>query len=248
MTRWVAGRSATRLLALLERPRHGAELTTLLGVTRQRVHQLVVALSARGLIRLADPTHPTFALALKHDPTRLLPPGQERVLSAFPQTAATTLSKVTLAVKMTADKVATIADSLREAGLIEKTGMATFGDLYRLTAAGSVHWQRSTSARRADPPPPPFRSDRVRTVLAYLESHGPTRTRDVGLGLGISQTSINALMQCLKRKNAVRTQTDARRAPYQLTPEGRDMLAAMQRQPGTPPRHDARGPGGLQAA
>ena len=252
MTRSVAGTSATRLLALLDRPRRGSELTTLLGVTRQRVHQLVVALSALGLIRFADPTYPTFAIALKNDPSILLQPGQERVLSAFPENEATTLSKVTLVVQMTAGKVATIAESLREAGLIEKTGTATYGDLYRLTAAGSGHWQRSTTARRADIPPLPFRSDRVRTVLSYLQSHGPKRTRNIGLALGISQTSINALMQYLKRKNTVRTQTDARHAPYELTPDGREMLAAMQSarecQAGTPPRRDTGGPGNLKAA
>jgi hypothetical protein len=54
----VPGGSAVRLLALLDRPRRGAELTTLLGVTRQRVHQVVVALSVRGLIRSADPNFP----------------------------------------------------------------------------------------------------------------------------------------------------------------------------------------------
>src|SRR4029077_5198082 len=40
------GPAAERLLTLLDRPRRGAELTKLLGVTRQRVHQLAVALSA----------------------------------------------------------------------------------------------------------------------------------------------------------------------------------------------------------
>jgi DNA-binding MarR family transcriptional regulator len=234
VTQLVAGSSAARLLALLDRPRRGAELTTLLGVTRQRVHQLVVALSALGLIRLADPTYPTFAIALKNDPSSLLRPGQERVLSAFPETEATTLSKVTLAVQMTAEKLAAIAESLLEAGLIEKTGRATYGDLYRLTATGSGHWQRSATARRADMPPLPFRSDRVFTVLSLLDSHGPLSTREVGLELGISRTSINALMQYLKRKNAVRTRSVARRALRELTPYGHEMLVAMRRTPSRP--------------
>jgi len=133
---------------------------------------------------------------------------------------------------MYAGKTARIAEALREAGLIEKTGRATYGDLYRLTVAGSAHWQRSTAACHADLPPLPFRSDRVRDVLSHLDSQGPTRTRDVGRALGISQTSMNALMQRLKRKNVVRTQTDARRAPYELTPDGCRILAAMKRQAG----------------
>jgi DNA-binding MarR family transcriptional regulator len=239
MTDVVPGGSACRLLASLDRPRRGAELATLLGVTRQRVHQLVVALSARGLIRSADPNYPTFVVALRDDQSTLLRPDQERVLSAFPGTEATTLSKIAVVTNMYAGKTAEIADALREAGLIEKTGRATYGDLYRLTAAGATHWQRSAAAPHADTPPLPFRSDRVRDVLSYLESQGPTRTRDVGLALGISQTSMNALMQNLKRKNTVRNQTDARRAPYELTPDGHKILAALRRRVGTPPRRES---------
>jgi DNA-binding MarR family transcriptional regulator len=227
---FVPGTSATRLLALLDRPRRGAELTTLLGVTRQRVHQVVVALAARGLVRLGDPNFPTFVIALKEDSSILLRQEQERVLSAFPETAATTLSKITLVTQMHRGEVDVIAESLRKAGLIEKVGTATYGDLYQLTTAGSTHWQRSATARHAEPPPPPFRSDRVRDVLSYLEMQGPTRTRDVGHRLGIPQPSINALMQHLKRKNAVRTQGNLPHAPHELTPDGRGMLAAMKRQ------------------
>jgi DNA-binding MarR family transcriptional regulator len=215
---------------LLDRPRRGAELTTLLGVTRQRVHQVVVALAARGLVRLGDPNFAIFAIALKDDSSILLRQEQERVLSAFPETAATTLSKITLVTQMHRGEADVIAESLRKAGLIEKFGTATYGDLYQLTTAGSTHWQRSATARHAEPPPPPFRSDRVRDVLSYLEMQGPTRTRDVGHRLGIPQPSINALMQHLKRKNAVRTQGNLRHAPHELTPDGRGMLAAMKRQ------------------
>jgi DNA-binding IclR family transcriptional regulator len=221
------GPSATRLLELLDRPRRGADLATMLGVTRQRIDQLVVALSAFGLIRSADPSSPIFVVARRDDPSILLRADQERALSAFPDTEATTLSKIAVAVNMPAAKVASIAELLRAAGLIEQTGTGTYGDLYRLTTEGSMHWQRSAATRRADTPPLPFRSDRVRAVLTCLESRGPIRTRDVGQGLGISPTSINALMQYLKRRNTVRTHTDARHAPYELTPDGRKMLAAM---------------------
>src|SRR5208283_2008671 len=127
-----------------------------------------VALSALGRIRSADPNYPTFVIARMDDPLTLLRPEQERVLSAFPGTEATTLSKIAVVTNMYGGKAARIAESLREAGLIEKTGRATYGDLYRLTAAGSTHWQRSAAARHADMPPPPFRSDRVRDVLSHL--------------------------------------------------------------------------------
>ena len=227
-TKLVPGASAGRLLALLDqRPRRGAELAALLGVTRQRVHQLVVSLFASGLVRSADPASPAFAIALKNDPTVLLRRDQERVLSAFAGTEATTPSKIGAVVHMVIGKVTIIAQSLRDQGLIERVGLTAYGDLYRLTVAGSAHWQRSAIARRADAPPLPFRSDRVRAVLSCLQNEGPIRTRDVGLGLGIPQPSINALMQYHKRKNAVHTQTDARHAPYELTPNGREMLAAM---------------------
>ena len=228
------GSSATRLLALLEQPRHGSELPALLGVTAKRIYQLVITLSAYGLIRSADPRFPVFVLARKDDPSILLRPDQERVLSAFPSGQATTLAKIALLTHMSRGKTTTVADALCQAGLIEKTQATTFGDLYRLTAMGSAHWQRSATAPRADiaSQPLPFRSDRVRDVLSHLASHGPTRTRDIGLGLAIPQTSINALMQYLKRKNVVRTQSSARIAPYELTQDGRDMLAAMRRQAG----------------
>ena len=114
-------------------------------------------------------------------------------------------------------------------GLIEKTGAATYGDLYQPTAAGLAHWQRSATARRADIPPPQFRSDRVHDVLSYLDGQGPARTRDIGFELEIPPTSMNALMQYLKRRNAVRTTTEVRPAPYDITPNGREMLTAMKR-------------------
>jgi DNA-binding IclR family transcriptional regulator len=233
VTGLVPGTSAASLLASLDRPRHGAELPALLGVTRQRVHQLVVALSALDLVRSGDPNSVVFAIARKDDPSILLSLDQQRVLSAFPEAQATTLGKVAVAVRRSLCQVATIAETLRAAGLIQHAGTTTFGEQYRLTAAGAAHWQRSGTTRRAKVPvaPPPFRSTRVRDVLSHLANEGPTRTRDIGYRLGIPQISMNALMQYLKRKKAVRTQprTDARYAPYELTPEGCEMLAAMTR-------------------
>ncbi len=227
MEKLVPGPSAARLLALLQRPRRGAELPALLGVTRQRVHQLVAELSALGLIRSADPNFPALVIALRDDPSVLLRQAEDRALSAFPQTEATTLAKVAAAARMPAGRTAALADFLCRLNLIERMSAAASSDLYRLTAAGAAHWQRSATARRAEAPPPPFRSDRVHGVLSCLATQGPTRTRDVAIVLKAPQQSVNALMQYLKRKNAVRPQTDARHAPYILTPDGHDMLSAM---------------------
>jgi DNA-binding MarR family transcriptional regulator len=227
---WPVGPAATRLLALLDRPRHGADLQVLLGVTRERVRQLVVTLFARDLIRAGDAASPGFAIARKQDPSLLLGLDQERVLSAFPETEATTLSKIALEAAKGQTRVAATAESLLALGLIEKTGVATYGDLYRLTPDGAAHWQRAADAPRAALPTLPFRSARVREVLSHLESEGPTRTRDIGYRLDIPQTSINALIQCLKRKGAVRLRSDARHAPHELTQAGREVLARMRRE------------------
>jgi DNA-binding MarR family transcriptional regulator len=223
------GGTAARLLALLDQPRHGAGLGALLGVTRQRVHQLILELLARDLIRSGDPNAPGFVVARKEDPTSLLPEDQERVLSAFPDSGPTTLPKIARVTHMDQRRNTTATEALREAGLIERSDTATLAGLYVLTAAGAAHWQRSATCRQADAPPPPFRSERVRSVLSLLETEGPTRTRDIGRRLDVSQTSINALMQYLRRRCMIRTQADVRRAPYELTPEGCEMLAAMRR-------------------
>lgn len=226
--------SESRLLALLDRPRRATELVPLLGLTRERVRQIIATLLERGFIRSGDPESPTSIIALNHDMSLLLRLEQERLLNRFPDAEATTLSRIVNLGHSSRAKIAAVADSLCEAGLIEQAGLSSHGELYRLTPAGAGHWQRSAKVIRADAPPPPalpVRSDRVRCVLSDVASHEPTRTRDIGQRLGIPQPSINALMQCLKRKHLVRNETDARWAPYVLTSEGRDTLAGMLRNP-----------------
>jgi len=229
--------SEARLLALLDRPRRGTELAPLLGVTRQRVNQMIVTLLEREFIRPADPENRTSIIALRDDPSPLLRLEQERLLSRFPDGEATTLSRIVNLTHTPKEKIASIADSLCKTGLIEKTAVSPLGDLYRLTVEGAGHWQRSVSVIRANAPSPPrlpVRSERIRSVLADLESHGTARTRDIGLRLGLPQPTINALMQYLKRKRMVRTESDARWAPYVLTADGRQTLAVMLRQATSP--------------
>jgi DNA-binding MarR family transcriptional regulator len=223
----VPGSTAARLLALLETPGHRADLPRLLGVTRERVRQLVVSQSAAGRIRGAGSEDPIFALALTDDPVVLLTYAQERVLSAFGEEKPTTLSRLAAVAHRTPAVMAQIADILRDVGLIEKAGRATYGELWRLTPAGRSHWQRSPDVAKAEEPPLMFRSGRIANVLAYLVEQGEARTVEVARALDIPPQSTNALMQYLKRRGIVRVQSDAFRSPYVLTVEGRELLAAM---------------------
>jgi DNA-binding MarR family transcriptional regulator len=225
----VPGSTAARLLALLETPRHRADLPGLLGVTRERVRQLVVSLSAAGRIRGAGSEEPIFALALTGDPVVLLTYAQERVLSAFGEETATTLSRLARVAHRSPAVMAQIADFLRDVGLIEKVGRATYGELWRLTSAGRSHWQRSPDVAEAEPPPLMFRSGRIVNVLAYLVEQGEARTVEVARALDIAPQTMNALMQSLKRRGIVRPRSDAFRSPYVPTGEGRELLAAMTR-------------------
>lgn len=221
------GTSAHRLLALLECPRYGTELAAELGVSHQRVHQLVVRLAALGLIRLGEPDRPLHVLARSNDPSILLGASEETVLSAFPETAGTTIAKIAAASNRSSRDTASAIDLLIEQGLAETAGHSRHGELYRLTPAGRAHWQRRPAARIADLPALPVKSDRVRLVLIYLAQHGPTRTHRIGQALGIPRASVNALMQYLKRKGLVRKASVELNAPHELTGEGRETLEAM---------------------
>jgi len=117
--------SEARLLALLDRPRRATELVPLLGLTRERVSQLIRALLEREFIRSGDPESPTSIVALKQDPSLLLPLEQERLLNRFPEAEATTLSRIVNLGQIPKVKIAAIADSLLEAGLIEQAGLSS---------------------------------------------------------------------------------------------------------------------------
>jgi DNA-binding IclR family transcriptional regulator len=159
----------------------------------------------------------------------LLTYAQERVLSAFGEEKPTTLSRLAAVAHRSPAVMAQIADFLRDVGLIEQAGQATYGELWRLTPAGRSHWQRSPDVAEAEEPPLMYRSGRIANVLAYLAEQGESRTVKVARALDIPLQSTNALMQYLKRRGIVRVQSDAFRSPYVLTNEGRELLAAMTR-------------------
>lgn len=225
--RHAPGSTVERLQEALDRPISGADLVDRLGVTRQRVHQLVVRLHALGRVRLGDLENILHIVARGDDPTLLLTRDEERILSVLPDEAATSAHKLAERTSMSAVRAGHSVCRLCNHGLIEETRSARDRWLYRLTPKGRAHFQRRASAQRADPAPLAVRSDRVRNVLSYLKARREARIRDVRDGLGITQTSMNALMQYLKRKGLVTKSGPELSAPYRLTTEGRGTLQEM---------------------
>ena len=225
--RLVAGSAAERLLDTLDRPMRGVELVECLGVTPQRVHQIIVRLYGQGRVRLGDRGNILHIVARSDDPSLLLTHDEERILSALPDDAATTIPRLAAGARMRSARATNAVDHVYEKGLVEEAGSSRSDTLYRLAAEGRAHIQRRASARRAEPAPLKVRSDRVRNVLSCLDDRGHARIKDVRDALGISQASMNALMQYLKRMGLVKKISCELSAPYELTTEGRDILKEM---------------------
>ena len=225
--RLVAGSAAQRLLDALDRPMRGGELVERLGVTKQRVHELVVRLHAQGRLRLGDRAKVLHVVARGDDRSILLARDEERILSALPDEGATSVAKLAARAHMPAGRISAALARLREKGLVEKAGSRHGRALFRIGPKGRAHFQRRASIRRAEPMPLAVRSDRVRDVLACVGRSGGVRIKDVRDALGIPLPSVNALMQYLKRKRLVRKSDRSLFAPYELSSEGRDTLAEM---------------------
>ena len=86
----VEGSAGEGLLRLLNRPRHGQKLLEHLGISRQRLHQLIVRFHAEGRLRFGDPVFITHILARGDDWSVLLTRREERLLSAIPEGVAAT--------------------------------------------------------------------------------------------------------------------------------------------------------------
>ena len=220
--------SGWRLLALLDRPRRGKEIAEKLGLSPQRVHQLVVKLHARGYLSVADPEHPLWLVMRAGDKTRLLSREEERVLSAVPREYVTDATKIRLAVDMAEDLVEKILESLLAARFVESFEGLRGRQVYRLTLAGLNHPQRALS-RPAEEPRLPVESERVRNVLSAIARAGTLRGRDIAAMLQIPGQSLNALMQYLKRKQMVKKTGEGFYAPYSVTKMGHAALAEMTR-------------------
>jgi Mn-dependent DtxR family transcriptional regulator len=221
--------SGWRLLALLDRPRRGKEIAEKLGLSRQRVHQLVVKLHARGYLSVADPEHPLWMVMRAGDKTRLLSREEQRVLSVVPRDYVTDSTKIRHAVGMAEDVVEKILESLLAARFVGSVEGLRGRQVYRMTLAGLNHPQRAPSARPAEEPRLPVESERVRNVLSAIARAGTLRGRDVAEMLHIPRQSLNALMQYLKRKHMVKKTGRELYAPYSLTDTGRMALAEMTR-------------------
>jgi len=223
------GSTAARLLAMVKRPMRGNELVERLGVSRQRVHQLVVRLHALGKVRLGDSGSPLHIVARSGVPVVFLGRTEERVMSALPNDVETSASKVAVAAGISSKQAGEALLELCRKNLVQEAGIERRQTVYRLTKAGRRHFQRNPSARHARPLPLEVRSDRVRQVLSHLAKRKRARSVEIAEALSLPKQSLNALMQYLKRKGLVANEGDGLVSPYVLTNEGRDTLAAMSR-------------------
>ena len=221
------GPSSQRLLDLLDRPMTGSVIAEKLGVTRQRVRQLIVRLHALGRIAFGDPDDPFWIVMRAEDKSLILSYDEERVLSALPRERAADAARMRAAARLPASKVEQILGRLIGGGLAEEFEGLRGVPVFRVTAAGLEHPQFAQSARRASGSRLPVHSDRVRSVLSAISDSGPLRIKEVAISLNSPHQSINALMQYLKRKRLVAKVGQEFDAPYSLTETGRATLAEM---------------------
>ena len=230
------GASGRRLLDLLDRPKGAAALARELGLTRERVGQLLLRLHAHGRIVFVDPDHPTWLIRRADDTSAVLDRDETRVLSAVPAEGAADVSSLMMVKALARCDVERALDRLIDGGLVEAVESASGPRAFRLSAAGLEHPQYVPLKRPAPPSRLPVRSDRIRLVLQTIADAGALRIRDVKYETKIPQNSINALMQYLKRKKLVAKPGAGFDAPYSLTDQGR-----LRAQRNGPP------PGGLTA-
>jgi predicted Rossmann fold nucleotide-binding protein DprA/Smf involved in DNA uptake len=93
------GPSSQRLLDMLDRPMPGSVIAERLGVTRQRVRQLVVRLHALGRIAFGDPNNPFWIVMRVEDKSLVLSYDEERVLSALPRERAADAARIRVAAR-----------------------------------------------------------------------------------------------------------------------------------------------------
>ena len=225
----VPGSGGQRLLTVLNRPMRGREIAEILGVSHQRIRQLVTKLYAQGLVTFGDLEKPFWSIRPAGERTTLLSHDEERVLSAIPMEYVTDVRKIRLAARMPEKHAQEIVERLVARRLVEALEGVRSTRVYRLTEAGKNHPQRDQSARSAATPRLPVESERVRKVLSTILDHRALRIKDVTDLLRIPRASTNALIQYLKRKDLIKKTGPEYEAPYSLTDKGRVALSEMTR-------------------
>jgi predicted transcriptional regulator len=221
--------AAARLFQILDRPMRGRALAEALGVTRQRVHQIVVREVAAGRLRCGDRLSPLLIVAKTGDQSLLLDAAEEQALSALAEGEVATIRRMASRTRMPQAKMTLLAEALRTKGLFNYDWDARGQPAWRLTEAGISHVQRRTRHVVAAEPRNPVRSDRVRRVLGHLAEHGPSRTRDVAVAVGVGFQSMNALIQQLKRRGMVCKAGGDQLSPHDITEFGHSVLAGSRR-------------------
>lgn len=218
--------AAHRFLTALDRPMPVRVVAERIGVSKEGATQAFFVLYAAGLVRTADPERASAWVARADDPTPLFPVEVERVLQSFDEETATGIVEIARALRLPEATVGAAIEKVIDAGLVvERTGR--FGTSFALTDNGRGHPQRRVVRKRAPSPPLPVRSQRVHATLYLLAARGPLRTVDIGRALSVGRSSINALMQYLKRKGLAAKDGDTLLAPHRITDLGVDLLAEL---------------------
>src|SRR5271165_2189004 len=221
------GPGGRRLLDLLDRPKGATDLARESGLSRERVGQLLLHLQAHGRIIFVDPDHPFWLIKRADDESAVLVRDETRVLSAVPAERAVDVSTLMVVKTLARCDIEGILDRLLEGGLVETVESPGGAPAFRLTVSGLEHPQYVPPKRLPPPSRLPVRSGRVRLVLQTIADAGALRIKEAKNLTKIPQTSINALMQYLKRKRLVAKAGLEFDAPYSLTEQRRAVLAEM---------------------
>ena len=170
------GSSSERFLQALDRPKRAADLVGELGLTKERVNQLVFRVLAAGRIKIADPRRPTRWVARLDDSTPLVTATAEVVLSAFAPGVPTTPGKLASAAGVKREAVGEALRELAEAGLVLASSNE-LGTSYLLAAAAHAHPQRRPRARSGTPPTPPLPRGASRARVAWRRWPAPAPPR-----------------------------------------------------------------------
>jgi len=221
--------AAARLFQILDRPMRGRALAAALGVTRQRVHQLVVREVASGRLRCGDPLSPLLIVAQAGDTSLLLNSAEEHALSAVAEGEVATVRRMASRARMPQTRMLVMAEALRAKGLLAIDLDVRGQPAWRLTRAGATHVQRRTRRLVAPAPRSRVRSNRVWQVLGHLAEHGPLRTSDIAAAVGVPFQSMNALIQQLKRRRMLCKAGDGQRSGHTITEFGHSVLVELRR-------------------